>query len=562
MSLTRRDFLRRGAGAAIAATSVPTLLAACTGAANTTNPVPTAASGSGGSTSTALLRVGWSSEPDTMNPLTSYSTEADQVLQLVYDKLLEYDAQLNTQPGLATKQETSDGGTSVTYLLRSGVSWHDGQPFTADDVAFTFTLIATEGLSQYAQWLVDMIDAKAVAPDKVVVRFKKPQAFDPGLAIPILPQHIWKGKSSAEIQKDANEPPIGTGPFTFSSWKRGESVQVARNDNFWGPSPAASSVIWILYQNEDVMAQGLRGGDVDILTEVPPTIWDGLQGGADLHLVSLPGFSFHHIGFNVSSSPKSGGNPLLLDRTVRQAMSLALDRNQLVQLALAGHGKPGSVLLPPAIGDWQLQIPADQQLNANPDKAKQLLDQAGYIDRNGDGVRESPDGKDLSFRLIAIESTTVDVRAAQLFRDATQAVGVKLTLNTLDENTLGSTVYNADAPDWDIFVWGWDSGVNDPDYLLGVPLTSQIGGNNDVYYSNPVYDHLYDQQASELDQTKRLALVHRMQQLYYEDAPYIVMWYQDKLQAYRTDTWSGWADTPGGIIFNFTRANYLNATPV
>jgi peptide/nickel transport system substrate-binding protein len=484
------------------------------------------------------------------------------VLQLVYDKLLEYDAQLNTLPALATKQETSNGGTTVTYLLRSGVSWHDGQPFSADDVVFTFSLIKNEGLSQYAQWLVDMIDVKAVGPNKVVARFKKPQAFDPGLAIPILPQHIWKGKSSADIQKDANEPPIGTGPFTFSSWKRGESVAVARNDNFWGPPPGASNVIWVLYQNEDVMAQGLRGGDVDILTEVPPTIWDGLQGDANLHLVSLPGFSFHHIGFNVSSSSKSGGNPLLLDRTVRQAMSLAVDRNQLVQLALAGHGKPGSVLLPPALGDWQLQIPAAQQLNANPNKAKQLLDQAGYIDRNGDGVRESPGGKDLSFRLIAIDSTTVDVRAAQLFRDAAQAVGVKLTLNTLDENTLGSTVYNAAAPDWDIFVWGWDSGVNDPDYLLGVPLTSQIGGNNDVYYSNPVYDHLYDQQASELDRTKRLALVHRMQQLYYEDAAYIVMWYQDKLQAYRTDTWTGWTDTPGGIIFNFTRANYLNATPV
>ncbi len=558
-SLSRRDFLRRGAGAAIAATSMPALLAACTGAANTT--APTAASGSGGSTGSALLRVGWSSEPDTMNPLTSYSTEADQVLQLVYDKLLEYDAQLDTQPGLATKHGTSADGTTITYLLRSGVAWHDGQPFTADDVAFTFSLIANEGLSQYAQWLVDMIDAKAVAPDKVVVRFKKPQAFDPGLAIPILPQHIWKGKSSAEIQKDANEPPIGTGPFTFSSWKRGETVTVARNDSFWGTPPGASSVIWVLYQNEDVMAQGLRGGEVDILTEVPPTIWDGLGGASGVKAVSLPGFSSHHIGINVSSSAKSGGNPLLLDRTVRQAMSLALDRNQLVQLALAGHGKPGSVLLPPALGDWQLQIAADQQLNANPDKAKQLLDQAGYIDRNGDGVRESPDGNDLSFRLIAIESTTVDVRAAQLFRDAAQVVGVKLTLNTLDENTLGSTVYNADAPDWDIFVWGWDSGVNDPDYLLGVPLTSQIGGNNDVYYANPAYDHLYDQQASELDRTKRLALVHEMQQLYYEDAAYIVMWYQDKLQAYRTDTWSGWADTPGGIIFNFTRANYLNATP-
>src|SRR5207302_10955584 len=149
---------------------------------------------------------------------------------------------------------------------------------------------------------------------------------------------------------------------------------------------------------------------------------------------------------------------------------------------------------------------------------------AGYVDRNG--VRETKDGKRLSFRLIAIETTTVDVRAAQLFRDAASRVGIELNLSTLDENTLGNTVYNASAPNWDIFVWGWDSGVDDPDYLLGVPLTSQIGSNNDVYYSNARYDHLYDRQATELDRAKRLGLVHEMQRMFYEDAAYIVMWYQ------------------------------------
>jgi peptide/nickel transport system substrate-binding protein len=249
-----------------------------------------------------------------------------------------------------------------------------------------------------------------------------------------------------------------------------------------------------------------------------------------------------------------------LDRQVRQALSLAVDRNQLVQIALAGHGLPGSVLLPPAMGDFQLQIPEADQLNAKADQAMQLLDRAGYAP-GSDGIREK-DGQRLEFRLIAIESTTVDVRAAQLFANAANDVGIKLNLTTLDENTLGSTVYNIDAPDWDIFVWGWDSGVNDPNYLLGVPLTSQIGGNNDVFYSNPEYDALYDEQATELDIPARLDLVHQMQQIFYDDCAYIVMWYQDKLQAYRTDTFTGWTDTPGGVIFNLTRANYLNATPV
>ena len=555
---SRRDFFRRSVGAAVVVGGLPAILDACTKAGETTpSPVPSG-SGSAGAT-TGTLRVGWSSEPDTLNPLTSFSTEANEVLQLVYDKLNDYDANLKIQPSLAESTTASADGKTVTYALRTGVKWHDGTPFTADDVVFTFSLIGDQGLSQFAQWLTDMTDVKATDPATVEVTFKRPQAFDPGLAIPILPQHLWKGMSSAEIQKFANESPVGTGPFTFGSWKRGQTISVDRNPDFWGTAPGASTVIWVLYQNEDVMAQGLVAGDVDILPEVPPTIWDGLGGGGTVKPLSLPGFSFHHIGINVSDSSTSGGNPLLLDRDVRQALSLAVDRNQLVQIALAGHGKPGSVLLPPAMGDFQLQIAPDAQLNANADKATQLLDQAGYAP-GSDGIREK-DGKRLEFRLIAIESTTVDVRAAQLFGDAAKAVGIKLNLTTLDENTLGATVYNADAPDWDIFVWGWDSGVNDPDYLLGVPLTSQINGNNDVYYSNPTYDSLYDKQATELDVSKRLDLVDQMQQMYYDDCAYIIMWYQDKLQAYRTDTWTGWTETPGGVVFNLTRANYLNATP-
>ncbi len=555
---SRRDFFRRSLGAAVVVGGLPAILDACTKAGEST-PSPVASGSASTGSTTGTLRVGWSSEPDTLNPLTSYSTEALEVLQLIYDKLNDYDADLNIQPSLAESTTASSDGKTVTYALRSGVTWHDGTPFTADDVVFTFSLIGDQGLSEYAQWLTDMTAVKAVDPSTVRVTYKRPQAFDPGLAIPILPKHLWGDMTAAQVQKFANDTPIGTGPFTFDSWERGQTVSVQRNPDFWGTPAGASTVIWVLYQNEDVMAQGLEANEVDILPEVPPTIWDGLSTGGDVKPISLPGFSFHHIGINVSASSTSGGNPLLLDRNVRQALSLAVDRNQLVQIALAGHGKPGSVLLPPAMGDFQLQIADDAQLNANADKAKQLLDQAGYAP-GADGIREKG-GQRLEFRLIAIESTTVDVRAAQLFVNAAKAVGIKLDLTTLDENTLGSTVYNADAPDWDIFVWGWDSGVNDPNYLLGVPLTSQIDGNNDVYYSNPTYDSLYDQQATELDLPTRLDLVHRMQQIYYDDCAYIIMWYQEKLQAYRTDTFTGWTETPGGIVFNLTRANYLNATP-
>jgi len=524
-------------------------------------PAGTAPAASAAGPSQATLRVGWSSEPDTMNPLTTFSTEATEVLQLIYDKLIGYSTDLTPEPELAATWETAPDGLSTTYRLQPGATWQDGQPVTSEDVAYTFKTIKDDSLGAYAQWLGDYVGADTPDPQTVVLKYAKPQAFDPALAIPILPKHIWSTMDAKAIQTFTNDQPVGSGPFKLVGWKQGETVTLERNDAFWGTPPVPARIIYILYGSEDVEAQALKNGDVDVLTEVPPTVWDGLVGATNVKAVQLPSFSFHHIGFNVSEDPGSKGNPLLRDPVIRQALSAAVDRNQLVQIALAGKGMPGSTLVPAGLGVWHLDIPADKLLDANPEKAKQLLDAAGYTDRNGDGIRESADGKPLEFRLIAIESTGVDVRAAQLFRDAAQAVGIKLDLATLDENTLGSTVYNTTNPDWDIFVWGWDSAVHDPDYMLGVPLCSQIGGNNDVFYCDKAYDALYAQQATTLDPVARKALVDQMQQMFYDAAPYIVMWYQDKLQAYRTDTWTGWQESPGGLVFNFTRDNYLKVAP-
>lgn len=557
-SLPRRRFLAMSAAAAGALTS-PVLLGACTTAAG--SPGSQGGASGGAAAKNGLLRVGWVSEPDVLNPFTFESSAASEVLMLVYDQLLEYDTSLAPVPALATSRSYSADGKSITYKLRTGVTWHDGKPFTAQDVQYTWEVTAKGNLGQAAQYLTDLIAVDIVDPGTVTARFRRPQAFDPALIIPIVPKHIWGPMSTTAIEKFSNPHPIGTGPFKFGAWQHGQFVKVERNDRWWGRAPAAKAVTWVQFDSADVMTQSLIAGQVDALTQVPPLLWDGLRGKPGVKPVELESYSFHHIGMNVSDNPKSGGNPLLKDKVIRQALSYSLDRAQLVTLALAGHGIPGSVILPAAFSEWQLKIPQSEQLDANPEKAKAMLDAAGYR-MGGGGVRVSPQGKPLSFRLIAIQATDVDVRAAQLFVSAAAAVGIKLTLQTLDETTLGNIVYNASAPNWDLFVWGWDSGTPDPDYMLGVPLTSQIGNNNDVYYSNRTYDALYEQQATTVDAAARLPIVHQMQQMYYEDAAYIVMWYQSKLQAYRTDTWKGWVQTRGGMIFNFTRGNYLGVTPV
>lgn len=565
--------IRWRATAALALATV--LLAACGGAetpSQATTPAPseqaTVVPTPGGSLAVPSqavvtdkpLRVGWLSEPDTMNPLTTYSTEAVEVTQLMYDKLLDYDLNLKPEPSLATEWAYSADGTTLSFTLRQGVKWHDGQDFTADDVVYTYNLIKDDNLGQYAQFLTDMASVKAIDPAHVEIAFSAPQAYNPALVVPIVPKHIWEKMTAKEIETYANDAPVGTGPYTFTEWKQGASLTITRNDAWWGQAPSPATITWVRYDNSDVMGQALRSGELDIIPQVPPTVFEGLKGTDGIKAAALPSYSFHHIGFNVSTDKTSQGNPLLRDVNVRQAIELAVDRTQLVQLCLGGYGQIGDTLVPAGLTDWHLAISGDKALNANPDKARQLLEAAGYTD-DGSGVRAAKDGSKLAFRLIAIATTDVDVCAAKLVVDAAAAVGIKLDLQTLDETTLGDTVYNTDAPNWDIFVWGWDSGTADPSYMLGVPLCSQIGGNNDVFYCDKQYDADYAKQAQTVDTAARKAITDRMQQQFYDSAAYLVMWYQDKLQAYRTDTWTNWQEIPGGIIFNFTRDNYLGVRP-
>ena len=517
--------------------------------------------GSGTQGDVHILRVGWTSEPDILNPLTTYSTEANQIIWLVYQPLIGYDENLETINYLAEDYEYSEDGLVATYHLREGVKWHDGEPFTAQDVVTTYRIAMDYKIGPASSFIDGLTDVVAVDDYTVEMHFNKRVAYNIAYTTPIIPDHIWGDMSAEDIEVFANENPVGTGPMKFVQWDQGSTVILDKNPDYYGEEPGPDRIAFIQYGNEDVMAQALKAGEVDIVCEISPTVWDGLVDVENVKAVSLPSFSFHEVGINVNESESSGGSKLLLDKTLRQALSYAMDREQIVEVALAGHGTPGTTLIPAGMSEWQYEVTEDEKMDADLDKANAMLDEAGYLDTDGDGIREK-DGEPLEFRIFAIESTTVDVRAAQIFRDSCEQIGIKLVLTTMDENTMGGVIFDTAATDFDLFVWGWDSDYLDPGYLLSIPLTSEIGRNNDIYYSNSTYDALYEQQHAEMDPEKRLEIVQEMQKIFYEDAAYLVLWNQDKLQAYRTDTWTGWTDTPGGIVFNVTYENYVNVQPV
>lgn len=511
-------------------------------------------------TTSTVLRVGSTTDIDSFNPFTCFSTQSTDMLALLYDKLMEYDAQLAIQPSLATGVAVADG-TTFTYTLREGVKWQDGKDFTADDVVFTFLMVRDNNYGTYGAYVKDLTDAVKVGTNQVRLTYSRPQTLDPGVIMPIAPKHLWESISKDALANYTNDKPVGTGPFKYDSWNKGNIATVVRNDAWWGPKPAAEKVTWTKFGSDDILTQALKTGDVDIVPEIPPTNFGSLKDATNVKTDELESFSFHMIGFNCSTEPNSKGNKLLLDQAVRQALSCSVSRAQLVELALLGYGEPGVDLIPPAFGDFHFTPAPDQVLDNNVAKGNALLDQAGYTARTSDGIRLSKDGQPLDFRIMAIADTAVDVKAAQLFVTAARAVGVNLKLSTTDADSIGATVFNAQGPDFDIMVWGWDSSLYDPSYLLGIATTDQIGGNNDTYWTDPRYDELYAQQSTTLDRAARVKLVLEMQAIHYAACPYIVMWYQKKLAGTRTNTWKGWQPITGGLILNFPRTNYLGVTP-
>ena len=200
---------------------------------------------------------------------------------------------------------SSSTGDTITYALRDGVTWHDGTPFSADDVVFTFDTIAKNSLGINAQYLAELSSATSPDAKTVVLKFKSPQAFDPGLIVPILPKHIWSKMSPDQMAKFNNANPVGTGPTSSRSASRARWSRSRAMTPGGAPRPAAATVSWTVYTNDDVLAQALKTGDVDIVPQVPPTVFGGIQHDNSLTSVVLDSFSFHHIGINVWADPKA-----------------------------------------------------------------------------------------------------------------------------------------------------------------------------------------------------------------------------------------------------------------
>ena len=509
-----------------------------------------------------VLKVGFSYDIDGMNPLVNYSGLSWEIFRLDYNFLTWYDETNQPVPELATAWETSPDGKVWTFTIRSDVTWHDGVPLTARDIAFTYNLILDNQIYFYMSYLQDVTKVEAPDDATVVITSRKPNSQMLALYVPILPEHLWGKIDPKKLETLKDPPTVGSGPFAIAEVEQGRYVKLSANPDYFAGRPNVNTLLFQIYTTEDALVQDYKGGALDVGVFEVPTSLRSVAGVTGSKTVAAPTVGFTMLAFNCWTSPKSKGNPLLQDARIRQAIAWALDKTRIADASMSGAAKVGTSVLSPAMGDWHWEPTADQLVTYDPAKAKAILEAAGCIDRDGDGVREDANGKELDFKLVGLSDYSDEVNAAKMIVPYLKSVGIKARLEVMDEGAFSDILYGKHGVD--MYVWAW-GGDLDPSYQLSAFTTDQILNNNDSCYSNPEYDKLFAEQATTVDRAQRVAIVHQMEQILYNDDPYVVLYFATNLQAYRADRWTGWQMAPVGapsVVMNYMRGTYMDVQPV
>jgi peptide/nickel transport system substrate-binding protein len=537
---------------------------ACTGGGSSSGT----SSGSGAVKEGGTLRLAAYDGIDSLNPILGVNDDAYAAYEYFLPQLVQYDAKQEFAPDLATKWSHSKDGLTWTFTTQSGAAWSDGEPLTSADVAFTFnTLIkfqdtVTAGSAGVVQHLT-----KATAPDATtaVFHYDRPVAAVLGNVqqTSILPQHIWAqyaagdGKALRTFSNapSDSQPTVSGGPFMITQYEQNGTTIFARNPHWYGTKPHIDQMGLIYFSNEDAEITALKTNQIDAIEAVPPPSVKTLQD-AGFHVDIGPGLTYRT--FIINSSPYKTTQPELMDPQTRMAFEYAIDRQSIIDTAWLGYAQPGTTIVPVTTGIWHDS--SIQPLPFNTTKANEILDSLGYT-RGSDGIRVA-NGHPMSYKVIFPRSERgAGDRAFQIIQGDFEQIGVKL----IQDNVTGAygimTAPDSKYLNWDLAMWDWTPPI-DPDFILSAMTCKSLGNWNDSGYCNSAYDKLYAQQTADVNPDSRKQIVDRMQQMVFDDRPYVILNYNDTLNAWNERNFVGFVESGQGLFSALTKASLISVHAV
>ena len=522
-----------------------------------------------------VFRAGTTQDFDASNPYQTALVSGYEAFQLTYDLMVGFDDNAQPAPGFAASWDRTPD--AVTFHIRPGMKWSDGQPATAQDACFSWQVAldaikadSNIGLGYLDSGLKDAGVTKVECPDDTTLIASTTDQSDRVLQayLPIIPKHIY-GKDDYKKLGDEkfDAPLVGTGPYTLVEWKTGQFMRFERNKNYWGKQGFADEVVLQVFSSSDTMTQALKSGDLEYAHGVNADQLKQLKTEENIQTVvgSANGWTqlaFNSYGTGTGKTIKGGGpsTKAMLDPAFRDALGYAVDKPTLVDRVLGGFGDVGTTIVPPVLGQWHVEPTTPRTFNI--DLAKQKLDAAGYpLDATGN--RLDKEGKPIVLRLYMPDSDENYPKAAEFIKDWYGQLGVQVQTQVYDSDTLVDIELPPEGggkAKYDISLWGW-AGNPDPNGLLEIFRCDEIGSSSDSNWCSKDYDGLYDQE-SKLAGDARKAVLAQMQNMVYDQAVYDILYYDANLDAYRTDKFAGWRNQPpnGTPIFSYGDEQYTLLT--
>ncbi len=482
-------------------------------------------------------------EPSNLIPPLSSDSASHEVADLLYVSPLRYDKDIKLECMAAERYEVAEDGKLLRFWLRPGIRWTDGVELTAEDVEFTYKLmIDPKTPTAYAE------DYKAIERFTVTGRY----SFEVRYAEPfarslvtwagsILPKHVLDGQDLMNT-KYAREP-VGAGPYKLAAWEPGRRLVLDVNTDYFEGRPYLDQVVYRIIPDTATMFLELKAGGLDMMALTPQQYLyqtSGAAWDADWRKFKYLSFAYTYMGYNLKS-------PFFSDVRVRQALAHAVNKDDIIKGALLGLGLP--TIGPYKPGTWMYDTEIEDYAY-DPAKAKAMLAEAGWRDRNGDGILEDAANRPFAFTILTNQGNDQRVKAATIIQSQLAAIGIKAEIRTVEWASFIKEF--VDKGNFDALILGWTI-TQDPDaFDVWHGSRAVPGGLNFVGYKNPEADALLERGRRTMDQAERKKIYDAFQKLLHRDQPYLFLFAPYALPIL-SSRFQNVAAAPAGITYNFIK---------
>ncbi len=483
-------------------------------------------------------------EPSILIPMLAGDSASHSVAGLIFNGLVKYDTDLSVIGDLAESWDISSDGLVITFHLKRGIKWADGVEFTADDVMFGYkTIISEKTPTAYSEDFKQVKKAEVI--DKYTFRVTYEKPFAPALSswasnVVILPKHLLEAKDITKI--DFGRNPIGMGPYKLNKWTAGQELVLDSNRDYFEGRPYIDHYIYRVIPDSATLFLELQAGGVDMMGLTPIQYTKQTDNDffrKNYQKFRYPNFAYTYMGFNLK-------HPFFKNKRVRQAIAYAIDKSEIVDVVLFGLGSPSTGPYVP--NTWPYN-PNVKRYEYNPEKAKQLLKEAGWKDTDGDGILDK-DGKPFEFTIFTNMGNSLRMNTATIIQWRLAKIGIKVEIRALEWSTFINEFI--DKRRFQAVILGWSIGLDPDQYDIWHSSKTKEKEFNFVSYSNPEVDALLEKGRRTFDIAERKKAYFRIQEILADELPYIFLYVPDATPIVHA-RFKGIKPSPIGISYNLPK---------